>query len=126
MRAFRLDGHRMLEMLRGKRMVFVGDSLNRNMWESLVCILRNSVKDKRKVYEANGRVHFRGEAFYSFIFEVSVHFFCLFCFSSCVFMCIVSWMFDCCCYVGVDGGIGLQILRGVFCITVLSSRMGGS
>ncbi|KAI9090571.1 hypothetical protein K1719_028424 [Acacia pycnantha] len=65
----RLDGHRMLDLLRGKRLVFVGDSLNRNMWESLVCILRNSVKNKRKVYEANGRVHFRGEAFYSFIFE---------------------------------------------------------
>ncbi|KAF7818940.1 protein trichome birefringence [Senna tora] len=65
----RLEGHRMLDLLRGKRVVFVGDSLNRNMWESLICILRNSVKDKSKVYEANGRVHFRGEASYSFIFE---------------------------------------------------------
>ncbi|XP_027936733.1 protein trichome birefringence-like [Vigna unguiculata] len=65
----RLDGHRMLEMLRGKRLIFVGDSLNRNMWESLICILRNSVKDKSKVYEANGRVHFKGEASYSFIFK---------------------------------------------------------
>ena len=61
----------MLEMLRGKRLVFVGDSLNRNMWESLVCILRNSVKDQTKVYEASGRHHFRTEASYSFIFEVS-------------------------------------------------------
>ncbi|XP_027367372.1 protein trichome birefringence-like [Abrus precatorius] len=65
----RLDGHRMLELLRGKRLVFVGDSLNRNMWESLICILRNAVKDKSKVYEASGRVHFRGEASYSFIFK---------------------------------------------------------
>ncbi|KAI4300673.1 hypothetical protein L6164_034022 [Bauhinia variegata] len=65
----RLDGSRMLELLRGKRLVFVGDSLNRNMWESLICILRNSAKDKSKVYEANGRVHFRGEASYSFIFK---------------------------------------------------------
>ncbi|XP_004493599.1 protein trichome birefringence [Cicer arietinum] len=65
----RLDGHKMLDLLRGKRLVFVGDSLNRNMWESLICILRNSVKDKRKVYEANGRVHFRGEASYSFVFQ---------------------------------------------------------
>lgn len=61
----------MLEMLRGKRLVFVGDSLNRNMWESLVCILRNSVKDKKKVYEEKGRHHFRAEASYSFVFEVS-------------------------------------------------------
>ncbi|XP_068308566.1 protein trichome birefringence-like [Pyrus communis] len=65
----RLDGSHMLELLRGKRLVFVGDSLNRNMWESLVCILRNSVKDKSKVFEANGRTHFRGEASYSFIFK---------------------------------------------------------
>lgn len=66
----RLDGGVLLNLLRGKRLVFVGDSLNRNMWESLVCILRNSVKDLTRVYEANGRHHFRGEASYSFIFKV--------------------------------------------------------
>ncbi|KAE9593903.1 hypothetical protein Lal_00036469 [Lupinus albus] len=65
----RLDGHRMLDLLRGKRLVFVGDSLNRNMWESLICILRNAAKHKSRVYEVNGRVHFRGEASYSFIFK---------------------------------------------------------
>ncbi|KAK9055442.1 hypothetical protein SSX86_026525 [Deinandra increscens subsp. villosa] len=65
----RLDGIKMLQLLTGKRLVFVGDSLNRNMWESLICILRNSVKDKTKVYEASGRHHFRSEASYAFIFE---------------------------------------------------------
>ncbi|XP_076940515.1 protein trichome birefringence-like [Bidens hawaiensis] len=65
----RLDGRKMLELLRGKRLVFVGDSLNRNMWESLICILRNSIKDKTKVYEASGRKHFRSEASYAFIFK---------------------------------------------------------
>ncbi|GAA0140223.1 hypothetical protein LIER_01610 [Lithospermum erythrorhizon] len=65
----RLNGTHMLELLRGKRLAYVGDSLNRNMWESLVCILRNSVKDQKKVYEVNGRMHFRGEASYAFIFE---------------------------------------------------------
>ncbi|CAL0311045.1 unnamed protein product [Lupinus luteus] len=65
----RLDGRRMLDMLRGKRLVFVGDSLNRNMWESLICILRHAAKDKSRVYEANGRAYFRGEASYSFIFK---------------------------------------------------------
>ncbi|XP_052175819.1 protein trichome birefringence-like [Diospyros lotus] len=65
----RLDGNHMLKLLRGKRLVFVGDSLNRNMWESLVCILRNSVKDQSKVYEASGRHHFRTEASYSFVFQ---------------------------------------------------------
>lgn len=65
----------MLEMLRGKRLVFVGDSLNRNMWESLVCILRNSVKDPTKVYEASGKQRFRSEASYSFVFQVCFFFF---------------------------------------------------
>ncbi|XP_030453027.1 protein trichome birefringence-like [Syzygium oleosum] len=65
----RLNASHMIELLRGKRLVFVGDSLNRNMWESLVCILRGAVKDQKKVYEASGRHHFRGEASYSFIFK---------------------------------------------------------
>ncbi|CAH9124529.1 unnamed protein product [Cuscuta epithymum] len=65
----RLNATHMLEMLRGKRIVFVGDSLNRNMWESLVCILRNSVKNQTKVYEESGKQYFRGEASYSFVFE---------------------------------------------------------
>jgi hypothetical protein len=58
----------MLERLRGKRLVFVGDSLNRNMWESLVCIMRNSIKGKRKVFEASGRYEFKTEGSYSFLF----------------------------------------------------------
>lgn len=61
----------MLEMLRGKRLVFVGDSLNRNMWESLVCALRDSLKDKCRVYEVSGRRQFRTQGFYSFKFRVS-------------------------------------------------------
>ncbi|XP_073157197.1 protein trichome birefringence-like [Henckelia pumila] len=65
----RLDGSHMLELLRGKRLAFVGDSLNRNMWESLVCILKNSVKDQKKVYEESGRQQFRTETSFSFIFE---------------------------------------------------------
>lgn len=60
----------MLKLLRGKRLVFVGDSLNRNMWESLVCILWNSVADKSKVFEASGKEEFRAEGSYSFIFAV--------------------------------------------------------
>jgi hypothetical protein len=60
----------MLERLRGKRLVFVGDSLNRNMWESLICILRNSIKDKRKVFEVSGNHKFRAEGSYSFLFQV--------------------------------------------------------
>ena len=71
-RLFRFDGGKMLEMLRGKRLVFVGDSLNRNMWESLVCALRDSLKDKSRVYEVSGRQRFRTQGFYSFKFRVSL------------------------------------------------------
>jgi hypothetical protein len=71
----RLNPTDMLERLRGKRLVFVGDSLNRNMWESLICILRNSVKDKSKVFEVSGRSQFRAEGSYSFLFQVDMPFF---------------------------------------------------
>ncbi|BFG16386.1 hypothetical protein CerSpe_026600 [Prunus speciosa] len=58
-----------LERLRGKRLVFVGDSLNRNMWESLVCILRNSLRYKRRVHEISGKSEFKKKGFYAFRFE---------------------------------------------------------
>ncbi|CAH8348789.1 unnamed protein product [Eruca vesicaria subsp. sativa] len=65
----RLNGTDFLEKLRGKKLVFVGDSLNRNMWESLVCILRHSLKDKKRVYEISGRREFKKRGFYAFRFE---------------------------------------------------------
>ncbi|XP_061349152.1 protein trichome birefringence-like 4 [Gastrolobium bilobum] len=65
----RFDGLKMLRMLRGKRLVFVGDSLNRNMWLSLVCALRASLKDKSKIYEVSGRREFRIQGFFSFKFR---------------------------------------------------------
>ncbi|KAL8269095.1 hypothetical protein R6Q59_002893 [Mikania micrantha] len=58
-----------LERLRGKKLVFVGDSLNRNMWESLVCILRESIPNKNRVYEISGRHEFKKKGFYAFRFE---------------------------------------------------------
>ncbi|CAI8601551.1 unnamed protein product [Vicia faba] len=65
----RFNGSDMLELLRGKRLVFVGDSLNRNMWESMVCVLSNSVENKSRIFEASGRQEFRTEDSYSFIFQ---------------------------------------------------------
>ncbi|KAL6209260.1 hypothetical protein ACLB2K_020202 [Fragaria x ananassa] len=50
----RFDAHRVLEGLRGKRVVFVGDSLSRTQWESLICLLMTGVEDKESVYEVNG------------------------------------------------------------------------
>ncbi|KAI3452706.1 hypothetical protein Pfo_009370 [Paulownia fortunei] len=58
-----------LERLRGQKLVFVGDSLNRNMWESLVCLLRHGVQDKKRVYEISGRHEFKKKGFYAVRFE---------------------------------------------------------
>ncbi|CAI8587570.1 unnamed protein product [Vicia faba] len=58
-----------LEKLRGQRLVFVGDSLNRNMWESMVCILRQSISDKKRVHEISGKRRFKKKGVYSFRFE---------------------------------------------------------
>uniref|UniRef100_J3LZF7 Uncharacterized protein n=1 Tax=Oryza brachyantha TaxID=4533 RepID=J3LZF7_ORYBR len=65
----RLNAIDFLERLRGQRIIFVGDSLNRNMWESLVCILQHGVRDKRRVYEASERNQFKTRGYYSFRFR---------------------------------------------------------
>ncbi|TYH50789.1 hypothetical protein ES332_D10G229600v1 [Gossypium tomentosum] len=65
----RLNGKHMLELLRGKRLVFVGDSLGRNMWESLVCILRNSVEEKSSVFEVSGKQELGKGGSHSIIFK---------------------------------------------------------
>ncbi|CAN6469650.1 unnamed protein product [Victoria cruziana] len=38
----RFNGTRMMERIRGKRLVFVGDSLNRGQWISMLCLLQTS------------------------------------------------------------------------------------
>lgn len=63
-----------LERLRGQRLVFVGDSLNRNMWESLVCILQQSVRNKKSVFEISGKREFKKKGVYAFRFEASLYF----------------------------------------------------
>ncbi|XP_043725441.1 protein trichome birefringence-like 2 isoform X2 [Telopea speciosissima] len=65
----RLNSTDFLERLRGKRLVFVGDSLSRNMWESLVCILRHGIRNKKRVYEISGKKEFKKKGFYAFRYE---------------------------------------------------------
>ncbi|KAL3513791.1 hypothetical protein ACH5RR_026508 [Cinchona calisaya] len=74
----RFDVEMVLEFLRGKRVVFVGDSLSRTQWESMVCMLMNGIKDKRSVYEINGsnitkQIRHLGIRFSSFNFTVEFY-----------------------------------------------------
>ncbi|XAR61414.1 hypothetical protein NMG60_11035106 [Bertholletia excelsa] len=64
----RFNATRMLEVIRGKRLVFVGDSINRNQWESMLCLLMGGVKDLKKVYETHGRRITKERGDYSFKF----------------------------------------------------------
>ncbi|WMV47175.1 hypothetical protein MTR67_040560, partial [Solanum verrucosum] len=50
----RFDAKHMLEKLRNQRVVFVGDSIGRNQWESLLCLLSSAVSDNSSIYEVNG------------------------------------------------------------------------
>jgi hypothetical protein len=49
----RFSARAALERLRGKRVVFVGDSMSRTQWESFICMLMLGVEDPRTVYEVN-------------------------------------------------------------------------
>ncbi|XP_010267993.1 PREDICTED: protein trichome birefringence-like 6 isoform X2 [Nelumbo nucifera] len=64
----RFNAVKMLELIRGKRLVFVGDSINRNQWESMLCLLRGAITDPARVYETHGRRITKGKGNYSFKF----------------------------------------------------------
>ncbi|XP_059457852.1 xylan O-acetyltransferase 1-like isoform X1 [Corylus avellana] len=54
----------LLEKLRGKRLMFVGDSLNRNQWESMVCLVQSAVPAGRKSLKKSGSLSvFRVEGY---------------------------------------------------------------
>lgn len=59
-----------LKRLKGKRLMLVGDSMNRNQFESLLCILREGLTNKSKMYEIHGYKITKGRGYYVFIFEV--------------------------------------------------------
>jgi len=53
------DAKLFIERLRNKRFMFVGDSLNRNQWESMVCLVQSAVSpDKKYVTWEDQRVVF--------------------------------------------------------------------
>ncbi|KAJ4825952.1 Protein trichome berefringence-like 7 [Turnera subulata] len=74
----RFNVHDILLRLQNKRIVFVGDSMSRTQWESLICLLMTGVDDKRSVYEVNSnkitkRIRFLAVRFSSF--NLTIEFF---------------------------------------------------
>ncbi|CAL5406632.1 unnamed protein product [Camellia sinensis] len=53
----RFDGKDLLERLRGKRVIVVGDSLNRNQWESLACLLYSVIPSSRAHIHVQNGLH---------------------------------------------------------------------
>uniref|UniRef100_A0A0D9WFG7 Uncharacterized protein n=1 Tax=Leersia perrieri TaxID=77586 RepID=A0A0D9WFG7_9ORYZ len=58
----RFDAKLLLEKLRNKRLMFVGDSLNRNQWESMVCLVQSEAPwDKKSLVKNDSLNVFRLE-----------------------------------------------------------------
>ncbi|XP_074569706.1 xylan O-acetyltransferase 12-like [Curcuma longa] len=58
------DARKLLTRLTGKRMVFVGDSLNRNQWVSMVCMVESFISSESKSMIYNGSLmSFRAKDF---------------------------------------------------------------
>ncbi|PRQ26131.1 putative PMR5 domain, PC-Esterase [Rosa chinensis] len=65
----RFDAGMMLEKLRNRRLVFAGDSIGRNQWESLLCMLSSVIPNKTSIYEVNGKPITKHSGFLVFKFE---------------------------------------------------------
>ncbi|KAL2569801.1 hypothetical protein AAZV13_18G149900 [Glycine max] len=58
-----------LVRLKGKRLMLVGDSMNRNQFESILCILREGLHNKSRMYEVHEHKITKGRGFFVFKFE---------------------------------------------------------
>ncbi|KAI6669303.1 hypothetical protein NL676_004188 [Syzygium grande] len=66
----RFDALKFLAKMRKKRIMLVGDSIMRNQWESLVCLVQGVIPTGRKTVSYNGP----SMAFHAMDFEVSIEF----------------------------------------------------
>lgn len=53
---FRFIASDLLERSRNGRIVFAGDSIARNQWESFLCMLSQGVSNKSTIYEPHGKL----------------------------------------------------------------------
>ncbi|PQQ02690.1 protein trichome birefringence-like 8 [Prunus yedoensis var. nudiflora] len=65
----RFNASDFLERSRNGRIVFAGDSIGRNQWESLLCMLAEAVSNKSRIYEVNGNPITKHKGFLSMRFE---------------------------------------------------------
>nr|XP_043622918.1 protein trichome birefringence-like 34 [Erigeron canadensis] len=69
----RFDAKEVLERLRGKRVIFVGDSVNRNQWLSMVCMLQSVIPlGLKKMHKVANASLF---TFKAFEYDVSIDFY---------------------------------------------------
>ncbi|KAG7020940.1 Protein trichome birefringence-like 5, partial [Cucurbita argyrosperma subsp. argyrosperma] len=58
-----------LVRLKGKRLMLVGDSMNRNQFESILCLLREGLRDKKRMFETHGYKISKGRGYFVFKFK---------------------------------------------------------
>lgn len=64
----RFNARDFLERSRNGRIVFAGDSIGRNQWESLLCMLAQAVANQSAIYEVNGNPITKHKGFLSMRF----------------------------------------------------------
>ncbi|KAK1563338.1 hypothetical protein Q3G72_026205 [Acer saccharum] len=65
----RFNARDLLERSRNGRIVFAGDSIGRNQWESLICMLAEAVSNRSAIYEENGQPITKHRGFLSIRFH---------------------------------------------------------
>ncbi|KAK4422728.1 protein trichome birefringence-like 8 [Sesamum alatum] len=65
----RFDANDFLERSQNGRIVFAGDSISRNQWESLICMLARGVSNQSAIYEEHGNPITKHKGFLSIKFQ---------------------------------------------------------